>query len=288
MSRSCSPSLPRLPRRRCARSDASPAVSVAQAASSAGRAADERFILLGRIVLMMALLLGWELAGRFVDPTWISMPSLIAVRLIRWAGDDLALHAATTAAEMAMGLAIGVPAGVLAGILLGRSPLLATLLRPIIVGFYSVPLVTLAPLLILWFGLDMEPKIVLVAVVVFFLIFFNTFSGVQAIDRDLIATLALMGANPREQFQKLIAPACIAWILSGMKNALPYALVAATVGEMIAARRGPAVLVTRSASQIDMTGLYAALIVLMLIGVAISAGANALEAHILRWRTSGR
>src|SRR6266851_323993 len=100
MSRSCSPSLPRLPRRRCARSDASPAVSVAQAASSAGRAADERFILLGRIVLMMALLLGWELAGRFVDPTWISMPSLIAVRLIRWAGDDLAVHAATTVAEM--------------------------------------------------------------------------------------------------------------------------------------------------------------------------------------------
>ncbi len=268
-------------------------MSVARAASPAGRgatgrAADERFILLGRIVLMMALLLGWELAGRFVDPTWISMPSLIAVRLIRWAGDDLAVHAATTVAEMAMGLSIGVPAGVLAGILLGRSPLLAMLLRPIIVGFYSVPLVTLAPLLILWFGLDMEPKIVLVAVVVFFLIFFNTFSGVQAIDRDLIATLALMGASRREEFQKLILPAASAWILSGLKIALPYALIAATVGEMIAARRGLGFLVTRSASQIDMTGLYAALIVLMLIGVAIGAGANALEAHILRWRASGR
>src|SRR5882724_6160959 len=100
MSRSCSPSRPRLPRRRCARSDASPAVSVSQ---TAGRTADERFILVGRIVLMTALLLGWELAGRFVDPTWISMPSLIAVRLVRWAGDDLAQHAATTVAEMAMG-----------------------------------------------------------------------------------------------------------------------------------------------------------------------------------------
>jgi NitT/TauT family transport system permease protein len=263
-------------------------VTVSQAASSAGRAADERFVLLGRIFLMTTLLVGWELAGRFIDPTWMSAPSLVAVRLIRWAGDDLASHAATTVAEMAMGLAIGVPAGVLAGIVLGRSPVLATLLRPIIVAFYSVPLVTLAPLLILWFGLDMEPKVVLVAVVVFFLIFFNTFSGVQAIDRDLIANFALMGASRREQFQKLILPASSAWILSGLKIALPYALIAATVGEMIAARRGLGFLVTRSASQIDMTGLYAALIVLMLIGVAIGAGANALEAHILRWRASGR
>lgn len=263
-------------------------MSSLQSASAGGRTTDERFIFFGRIALMLGLLIAWELAGRFGDPTWISMPSLIAVRLVRWAGDDLAAHVATTVAEMATGLAIGVPAGVLAGILLGRSPLLATLLRPIIVGLYSVPLVTLAPLLILWFGLDMEPKIFLVAVVVFFLIFFNTFSGVQSIDRDLIANFTLMGASRREELQKLVLPAASAWILSGLKIALPYALIAATVGEMIAARRGLGFLVTRSASQIDMTGLYAALIVLMLIGVAIGAGANALEAHVLRWRASGR
>jgi NitT/TauT family transport system permease protein len=258
------------------------------ARSSAGIRADERFILLGRIGLVLAILLVWELGGRLGDPTWVSAPSLIVLRLVRWAGDDLFVHVATTISEMAMGLAIGVPAGVLAGIFLGRAPVLARLLRPIIVGFYSVPLVTLAPLLILWFGLDMEPKVVLVSVVVFFLIFFNTFSGVQAVDKDLVASLVLMGASPREEFQKLILPAASAWILSGLKIALPYALIAATVGEMIAARRGLGFLVTRSASQIDMTGLYAALVVLMLIGVAVGTAANALEGRILRWRASGR
>jgi NitT/TauT family transport system permease protein len=288
MNPSSFPSRRKRPRRRCSSPEPRASVSMAQAGPAAGRMAEERFVLLGRIVLMTGLLSGWELTGRFVDPTWISMPSLIAARLIRWAGDDLALHAATTVGEMAMGLALGVPGGVLAGIFLGRSPLLATLLRPIIVALYSVPLVTLAPLLILWFGLDMEPKVVLVAVVVFFLIFFNTFSGVQAIDRELIASFTLMGASRREEFQKLILPAASAWILSGLRIALPYALIAATVGEMIAARRGLGFLVTRSASQIDMTGLYAALIVLMLIGVAIGAAANALEAHVLRWRASGR
>jgi NitT/TauT family transport system permease protein len=256
--------------------------------SSAGIRADERFILLGRVGLVLAILLVWELGGRLGDPTWVSAPSLIVLRLVRWASDDLFVHVATTVAEMAMGLTIGVPAGVLAGIFLGRAPVLSALLRPIIVGFYSVPLVTLAPLLILWFGLDMEPKVVLVSVVVFFLIFFNTFSGVQAVDKDLIASLVLMGASPREEFQKLILPAASAWILSGLKIALPYALIAATVGEMIAARRGLGFLVTRSASQIDMTGLYAALVVLMLIGVAVGTAANALEGRILRWRASGR
>jgi NitT/TauT family transport system permease protein len=98
----------------------------------------------------------------------------------------------------------------------------------------------------------------------------------------------LMGASRREAFQKLILPASSAWILSGLKIALPYALIAATVGEMIAARRGLGFLVTRSASQIDMTGLYAALVVLMLIGVAVGTAANALEARVLRWRVSGR
>jgi len=248
----------------------------------------EPSVFLGRILLTIAILFGWEISGRIVDPTWISAPSLIVLRLVRWAAEDLAAHATTTITEMAMGLAIGLPAGVLAGIFLGRSPLLAALLRPIIVGFYSVPLVTLAPLLILWFGLDMQPKVVLVAVVTFFLIFFNTFSGVQAIDKDLISSFALMGASPREAFHKLILPASAAWILSGLKIALPYALIAATVGEMIAARRGIGFLITRSASQIDMTGLYAALFVLMLIGVTVGAGANRLESRILRWRPSSR
>jgi NitT/TauT family transport system permease protein len=243
---------------------------------------------MARLCLALALLVGWEAAGRLIDPTWISAPSLIAARLALWARQDLAVHLATTLGEMAAGIAIGAPAGVLVGIFLGRSPTLAALLRPVIVGLYSVPLVTLSPLLILWFGLDMEPKIVLVSIVVFFLVFFNTFSGVQAVDKDLVATLRLMGASPREEFRKLILPASSAWILSGLKIALPYALIAATVGEMIAARRGVGSLITSAASQIDMTGLIAALFVLMVIGVLVGEGAGALEARLLRWRQSGR
>jgi NitT/TauT family transport system permease protein len=238
----------------------------------------------GRVLVAVALIAVWEACGRSGDPTWFSMPSLIARRLFDWLLGDLWLHAATTVAEMAIGLAIGMPSGIAAGLALGQSPRLATVLRPVIVGFYSVPLVTMAPLLILWFGIDLQPKIVLVAVVSFFLLFFNTLAGVQSVDRDLVAAMTIMGADRRELFLKLMAPACTQRILSGVKIALPYAVIAATVGEMSAARQGLGFLLTQAAAQIDMTGVYAALLVLMALGVAAAEAADRLERRLLRWR----
>src|SRR6202000_1257856 len=98
----------------------------------------------------------------------------------------------TTATEMVVGVVIGTLCGTVAGLVLGRIPPLAITLRPIIVALYSIPLIALAPLLIMFFGLDMMPKIVLISIVVFFLLFFNTLSGAEAVDDDLVATLDLM------------------------------------------------------------------------------------------------
>lgn len=237
-----------------------------------------------QVAIATIILVGWELYGRFVDANWLSRPSDIAMRIAEWARGDLVIHAAVTLGEMAAGLAIGVPLGTLLGLVLGRMPLVAALLRPIIFGLYSVPLVTLAPLLIFWFGLGMTPKIVLVAIVSFFLLFFTVFSGVQNTDRDLISTFELLGATRREVLTKLIAPSCMAWIFSGLRVALPYALIAAVVGEMLLSRQGLGYLLMQASQQIDMTGVYAALLVLLAAGVIIAAIANAIERRMLRWR----
>ena len=243
-----------------------------------------RAILAWQIGVGVAWLAVWEIAGATTESQWISRPSLIAARLLRWARGDLYLQVATTVTEVVVGLLIGTISGILAGLWFGRSPLLAGVMRPIIVAFYSVPLIALTPLFIMFFGLDMEPKIILVAIVVFFLLFFNTFAGAQDVDADLIAAVDLMGCSMRERFQKVIAPACLVWIIGGMKVALPYALVAATTGEMLAARRGLGFLLSDAAAQFDMTGLYAALVVLMLLGLGVSEAATWLERHLLRWR----
>jgi NitT/TauT family transport system permease protein len=241
-------------------------------------------IVLWQLAVGIALLAGWEAVGRLHGTQWTSEPSLIVAKLAQWAQGDLYIHFLTTLTEVITGLFIGSAFGILAGLLLGRSPLLSVILRPIIVAFYSVPLIALAPLFIMFFGLDMLPKIVLVTIVVFFLLFFNTFAGATSVDPELIAQVELMGSTRREKFQKVVAPACMAWIVGGIKTALPYALVAATTGEMLAARRGLGFLLSDAASQFDMTSLYAALFILMIMGVVVSEIAASSERHILRWR----
>jgi NitT/TauT family transport system permease protein len=241
-------------------------------------------IVLWQVAVGVLLLGGWEAIGRISGGMWTSRPSLIAMKLALWLQGSIYPHAATTLTEVVIGLLVGSLLGVLAGLLLGRSPIAAGILRPIVVAFYSIPLVALAPLFIMFFGLDMLPKIVLTSIVVFFLLFFNTFAGASSVDRDLIAQVQLMGSTRREMFQKVVAPACMVWIIGGIKTALPYALVAATTGEMLAARRGLGFLLSDAASQFDMTSLYAALFILMLLGLATSEAAAWGERHLLRWR----
>jgi NitT/TauT family transport system permease protein len=241
-------------------------------------------IVLWQIAVGLLLLAGWEIVGRVSGGAWTSRPTLIAAKLAVWLQGSVYPHAATTLTEVVTGLVAGSMLGVLAGLMLGRSPTAAGILRPIVVAFYSVPLVALAPLFIMFFGLDMLPKIVLVTIVVFFLLFFNTFAGASSVDRDLVEQVQLMGSTRREMFQKVVAPACMVWIIGGIKTALPYALVAATTGEMLAARRGLGFLISDAASQFDMTSLYAALFILMLLGLAVSEVAARSERHMLRWR----
>ena len=259
-------------------------MSATQQIARDGEAARRDPIIVWQIAVGLGLLIAWEAVGRLHGAQWTSEPSLIAARLVQWLRGDLYLQVATTLTEVVTGLLIGSAFGILAGLLLGRSPVLSVILRPIIVAFYSVPLIALAPLFIMFFGLDMLPKIVLVTLVVFFLLFFNTFAGATSVDHDLIAQVELMGSNRREKFQKVVAPACMAWIVGGIKIALPYALVAATTGEMLAARRGLGFLLSDAASQFDMTSLYAALFILMLMGLAVSEAAAWAERHLLRWR----
>jgi len=146
-------------------------------------------IVIWQVLVIVALLATWEGLGRVGGSDQVSSPSRIIGRITTWLGGELYPHLFITLAELACGMAIGSCLGILAGLVLGRMPVVSIILRPIIVGLYSVPLVTLAPLFIMFFGLDMTPKIILVTLVVFFLLFFNTFAGATSVDQDLVAQI---------------------------------------------------------------------------------------------------
>jgi len=244
-------------------------------------------VLLAWQAVVFVLMLGvWELGSHLTDPTWTSRPTLVAVRLFELFKGEIYKHLAVTIGEIAMGLVLGGVLGSIGGLWLGNAKYLGTLLRPIVVTLYNVPLVTLAPLFIVWFGFGMQSKVVLVAIAVFFVVFFNAFSGAQKVDEDILESMRLMGATRYEIFVKVVFPASMAWIVAGFKIAFPYSLMAATTGEMLAARDGLGSLLAKSAARFDMTGVYTILLVLMVIGMLMADFAVRSENYLLRWRNA--
>lgn len=239
-----------------------------------------------RFLLLLAFLILWELAaGRLVDKFWVSAPSDIFLTLYKWTvSGELFFHLWITTQETLLGFLFGALGGGILGFLLGQWSSAARLLDPFIMAVYSLPKVALAPLLILWFGIGIEMKIILAAVIVFFLVFFNTYAGVKDVDPDLLDSIRLMGASERQIIGKVILPSALNWIFVGLKLSVPYALIGAVVGEITASNRGIGFLIQYSAGQFDTAGTFGALFVLMLMSTILNAGLGILEKRFLRWK----
>jgi sulfonate transport system permease protein len=254
-------------------------------------------LVLIRLGILAVLLVTWELVSgntregepALVDKFWVSQPSDILARLADWISKGtLWFHMAITLQEMIIGFVIGSIGGVLIGFLLARNVVLARIFDPFIMAFYSIPKLALAPLFILWFGIGLEPKIVLVSTVVFLLVFLNTYSGVRDVDHEIVDVFRLMGASQRDIFTKIVLPSASPWILTGLKIAVPYSLIGAVVGEIMASNKGLGYLLMHSQGQFDTAGLFAAIFVLMIMGLLINEVVNRAEARLLRWKSAGR
>ena len=140
----------------------------------------------------------------------------------------------------------------------------------------------------LWFGLGLESKIALAAVLVLFLVFLNTFAGVREVDQDLIDGARLMRATRAQVIRKVIIPSAMSWVFAGLKISVPYALIGAVLGEMIAANRGLGYLVQFSGAQFDSAGVFAVLIVIALLAVALNFVVEIVQRRMERWRMISR
>lgn len=242
-------------------------------------------MMLGRLAILALLLSAWELSSdRLIAGYLISSPSQIIAILVDWIGDGrLFYHAAITAIEAFAGFALGAVLGMALGIVLGRAEKAAELLNPFIVAFYSIPKVALAPLFIIWFGIGLEMKILLTATIVFFLVFLNTFTGVRSVSPELVSILRLMGGNERHVLRKVILPSAIVWVFTGLRLSVPYAMIGAIVGEMIAANRGLGYLLSHSSSQFNTAGVFAALAAIIALSGILNMLVNMMASHAMPW-----
>lgn len=267
-------------------------VSANETRATTARAEAERRrktkIMLARLTFVVCFVTVWQIASLwFISDFFIGRPSDIAANLWAWAmSGALFFHASITAVEALMGFLLGSLVGMAAGMLMGRAQTLAEIVDPFLMMFYSLPKVALAPMFILWFGIGIDMKIYLTATIVFFLVFLNTYAGVRSVSREQIAILKLMGANESHVLRKVVLPSAVTWVFNGLRLSVPYALIGAIVGELIASNKGLGYLLANASGQYDTSGMFAALIAIMILALALNYAVKVVEKKAMPWKAA--
>ena len=241
-----------------------------------------------QIGILAAILALWQFAVTDALLPYFSRPSLIAAKLYELlTHQDIYRHISVTLAEITMGYALGAVIGLSLGFILGRSQFLSAALQPYIIGLYSIPKIALAPVFIVWLGLGIASKVAVVFVASFFLVFFNTYSGLISINEELVRLARLMGASWPQTATRVILPAAAPQIFLGLRTAVPYAVIGAVIGEYIGSSEGLGYFILYASQTYDAAALFAGIIILVAIVFIVNFGLNWLEGRVIRWRKAG-
>jgi NitT/TauT family transport system permease protein len=242
-------------------------------------------------VAMVVLLGAWHLVARLGDyPTFLlPLPRQVWERFVTVARDGtLWYHTSITLVEIVAGLALGLAAATLLGYLLAKSPMVERFLSPYIVASQSVPIVALAPLLIVWFGFGLLPKVLVCALTIFFPVLINTIVGLRSVEGDLMDLMRSLQASRWQIFRFLEMPAALPVFLGGLKVGVTLSVIGAVVGEFAQADRGLGFLVNlANRGLFDTPLMFVALFVLMSIALGLYGVVSALEALLLGWQRGG-
>ena len=232
-------------------------------------------------------LLAWEVISR-----WSGLPDFLlpgpravwAEFLRAWQDGSLIRHTGVTLREVLVGLALGVVVAVTLAYPLARSRRVERLLAPYIVASQAVPTIALAPLLIIWFGPGVLSKILVCALIVFFPILVNTVVGLRSVPDDLRDLMRSLRATRGQTFRYLEVPAAMPSVLGGLKIGATLSVIGAVVGEFVGADKGLGFLLNHARGLYNTPLVFAALLTLMSMALALYGAVAAVERAALAWR----
>ena len=228
----------------------------------------------------------WELVSRFLiaNALFLAAPSQIVVAIYNLAvTGQLWHHVGISAAEFALGYVIASVIGIALGLAMASSATIKQALQPWISGLYATPTIALAPLFILWLGIGIWSKVLVVIFLVLFPVTINTEAGLRTTSERLIEMLRSFGATPRQIFFKVSLPSAVPFILAGLKLGIGRGLIGVVVAELFGSRAGLGRLISQSADAFNMPELFAGVIVLAVAGIAMTAGFGWLEKRLVPW-----
>jgi len=236
---------------------------------------------------MLVTLLLWDAATRLTDfPAFILPgPWLVWARFWQLASDgSLLRHLLVTLQEILSGLALGVMAATALGYLLAKSPVFERLLSPYIVASQSVPVVAIAPLLIIWFGPGMFSKILICALIVFFPVLVNTVVGLRSVPDELVDLMRSLQATRWQMAAYLQVPAALPVFLGGLRIGATLSVIGAVVGEFVGADRGLGFLINLGRGQYDTALVFVAVFTLVTLALGMYGAVVFIEYRWLSWQ----
>jgi ABC-type nitrate/sulfonate/bicarbonate transport system permease component len=238
-----------------------------------------------RIVSVVVILCAWEWYGRHTNPILFSYPTAIARAFVDMVRDGSLGKALTQSAiALGSGFASGVVLGIVIGVLMGRSTKAAALLDVPVNALYATPMVALVPILVLWFGFGMSAKIVVVLLFTIFPVLINTERGVREVDPKLVEVTRAFCSSERAAWRDLVLPSALPFILTGIRQAIGRALIGVVLAEFYTAISGLGYLIVSNANVFKTARVFVPVVVLMLLGVTLTALFQWLETRLSPWR----
>ena len=223
----------------------------------------------------------WGQYPAFILPT----PRRVFTRLLdALRSGSLQVHILVTLSEVFGGLALGLSVAMVLGYALGKSRALERILSPYIVASQAIPIVALAPLLIIWFGVGSFSKVLVCALTLFFPVLINIVVGIRGVDSDLVDLMRSLRASRWQILRMLELPAALPVLFGGLKVGVTLSVIGAVVGEFVGADRGLGFLVNLARGLFDTPLMFVALFVLMFIALSLYLVVSVLESWLLKWR----
>jgi NitT/TauT family transport system permease protein len=235
-------------------------------------------------VIVLILLGAWQLGSEDGTlPSYIFPPPTAVVKELFKQPGLFWENAETTLTEIFLGGAIGIVFGFVIGSLIAMSRVLRAAFYPLVVASQSVPILALAPLLILWLGFGIEPKIVIVVQIVFFPVTVAAIQGLSTVDPAIMVFGHSLGASKWELFWKVRFPSMLPYLFAGLKISLSYAAIAAVIAEYIGATSGLGALMSRANSGYETNVLVASVFLVTLIGLLLFVATVIIERRVIPW-----
>src|SRR4051794_24066536 len=245
---------------------------------------------------LAVLIVSWIVAVH-----WLKIPSYIlpkpeAVVRALWSG--LAVSPASplgyylplwsTLSNAAVGCVIGVALGLVIGSLMAEVEAVERLVMPYAFALQSLPKVAIAPLIVIWFGFGDGSKIAISALLSFFPVLINSFTGLRAVEPERVDLMRSLSASRLETYRIVKLPNAAPFIFAGLDMAVVYALLGAIVAEFLGAQRGMGVVITQAQAVSDVAGVFAALVILGALGIALHSSVRRLERRVVHWAHRGK